>query len=334
MVACSLNRLNFDQLTSTSMELSVFFAGTAGSVPTARRGLPAIVVHAGGDRVLFDCGEGTQQQLLRSIGLVDLDVIFLTHLHLDHWLGRIGLLKSYDLRDRDKPLKIYGPPGLQKLFTNIRPLYGRTQYALKLAELDPYEDVAFDDYVISPFAVDHSVPAYGYTLIENDRPGQFDVEAAERLGLKPGPEFGRLQAGETVSGISPDQVIGEPRRGRRIVIAGDTTPCQATEVMAHEADLLVHEATFLEDQLPRARETSHSTARQAAEVAQTAAVKLLALTHLSSRYFPRDVLAEAKEVFENTIVLRDFDTIEIPFPERGEPRLISWNERQAAQESC
>lgn len=313
------------------MELSVFFAGTAGSVPTARRGLPAILVQAGGDRLLFDCGEGTQQQLLRSVGLVDVDVIFFTHYHLDHWLGIIGLLKSFDLRDREKPLRIYGPAGLHALFKTIRPLYGRTYYELDIVELDPYEDVLFDDYVISPFAVDHRVTAYGYALVEHDRPGRFDVEVAQQLGLKPGPEFGRLQAGETVNGVSPEQVVGEPRRGRRVVIAGDTAPCQATEVMAHEADLLVHEATFLEDQRPRARETSHSTARQAAEVAQTAAVKLLALTHLSSRYFPRDVLVEAKEVFENTVVMRDFDTVEIPFPERGEPALVAWTDRESVR---
>jgi len=304
------------------MDLSLFFAGTAGSVPTARRGLPALLLRAGGDRILFDCGEGTQQQLLRSVGLPELDVIFITHYHLDHWLGIIGILKTFDLRGRERPLTVYGPPGLKALLDAMRPAWGRVTYPLSLEELDPHEEVAFDGYVVAPFPVEHRVPAYGYAFAENQRPGRFDAEAAERLGVAPGPDFGRLQSGETVGGVRPEQVVGEPRRGRRIVISGDTAPCQATEVFAHEADLLVHEATFLEDELARARETGHSTARQAAEIASAADVRLLALTHLSTRYFPRDVRDEARAVFPGTIVPRDFDAIEIPFPERGEPHLV------------
>ena len=304
------------------MDLSLFFAGTAGSVPTARRGLPALLLRAGGDRILFDCGEGTQQQLLRSVGLPELDVVFLTHYHLDHWLGIIGILKTFDLRGRDRPLTIYGPPGLKALLDAMRPAWGRVTYPLSLEELDPHEEVAFDGYVVAPFPVEHRVRAYGYSFAEDDRPGRFDAETAARLGVTPGPDFGRLQAGETVNGVTPDQVLGEPRRGRRIVYSGDTAPCQATEVFAHEADLLVHEATFLDDELARARETGHSTARQAAEVASAAGVKLLALTHLSTRYFPRDIRDEARAVFPDTLVPRDFDTIEVPFPERGDPHLV------------
>jgi ribonuclease Z len=304
------------------MDLSLFFAGTAGSVPTARRGLPALLLRAGGDRILFDCGEGTQQQLLRSVGLPELDVIFITHYHLDHWLGIIGILKTFDLRGRERPLTVYGPPGLKALLDAMRPAWGRVTYPLSLEELDPHEEVAFDGYVVAPFPVEHRVRAYGYSFAEDDRPGRFDAETAARLGVTPGPDFGRLQAGETVNGVTPDQVLGEPRRGRRIVYTGDTAPCQATEVFAHEADLLVHEATFLDDELARARETGHSTARQAAEVASAAGVKLLALTHLSTRYFPRDIRDEARAVFPDALVPRDFDTIEVPFPERGEPHLV------------
>jgi ribonuclease Z len=304
------------------MDLSLFFAGTAGSVPTARRGLPALLLRAGGDRILFDCGEGTQQQLLRSVGLPELDAVFLTHYHLDHWLGIIGILKTFDLRGRERPLTVYGPPGLKALLDAMRPAWGRVTYPLSLEELDPHEEVAFDGYVVAPFPVEHRVRAYGYAFAEDDRPGRFDAETATRLGVTPGPDFGRLQAGETVNGVTPDQVLGEPRRGRRIVYTGDTAPCQATEVFAHEADLLVHEATFLDDELARARETGHSTARQAAEVASAAGVKLLALTHLSTRYFPRDIRDEARAVFPDTLVPRDFDTIEVPFPERGDPHLV------------
>jgi ribonuclease Z len=304
------------------MDLSLFFAGTAGSVPTARRGLPALLLRAGGDRVLFDCGEGTQQQLLRSVGLPELDAIFITHYHLDHWLGLLGTLKTFDLRARERPLSIYGPPGLKALLAGMRPAWGRVGYPLALEELDPHEEVAFDGYVVAPFPVEHRVPAYGYAFAENQRPGRFDAEAAERLGVAPGPDFGRLQSGETVGGVRPEQVVGPLRPGRRIVISGDTRPFQTTEVYAHEADLLVHEATFLEDERVRARETAHSTAAQAAALAKEAGVRLLALTHLSTRYFPRDVRDEARATFPATVVPRDFDAIDVPFPERGEPALV------------
>jgi ribonuclease Z len=304
------------------MDLSLFFAGTAGSVPTARRGLPALLLRAGGDQLLFDCGEGTQQQLLRSVGLPELDSLFLTHFHLDHWLGLLGMLKTFDLRGREKALVIYGPPGLRALLAAMKPAYGRVGYPLRLEELDPHEEIRFDGYLVSPFPVEHRVRAYGYAFVEDDRPGRFDAEEAERLGVSPGPDFGRLQRGEAVGDVRPEQVMGETRRGRRIVLTGDTAPCQATEVFAHEADLLVHEATFMAEESARARETGHSTARQAAEVAAVAEVRLLALTHLSTRYFPRDLRDEAREVFSNTIVPRDFDTIEVPFPERGEPHLV------------
>jgi ribonuclease Z len=304
------------------MDLSLFFAGTAGSVPTARRGLPALLLRAGGERLLFDCGEGTQQQLLRSVGLPDLDAIFLTHYHLDHWLGLLGLLKTFDLRARERPLAVHGPPGLRALMQAMRPAWGRTSYPLELVELGRHDEVRFGSYLVSAFPVEHRVPAYGYAFVEDDRPGRFDADAAQRLGVVPGPDFGRLQRGEAVDGVRPEQVMGPPRPGRRIVISGDTSPCMAVEAFAHGADLLVHEATFLEDERARARETSHSTARQAAELARDAEVRLLALTHLSTRYFPREVRDEARASFANTVVPRDFDAIEVPFPERGAPALV------------
>ena len=304
------------------MDVSLFFAGTAGSVPTARRGLPALLLRAGGERILFDCGEGTQQQLLRSVGLPELDAIFITHFHLDHWLGLLGMVKTFDLRAREKPLTIYGPPGLSQLFTGLRPIIGRTAYPLATVDLEPHEEIRYESFLVSPFPVKHRVEAYGYAIVEDDRPGRFDVDAARALGVPDGPDFGRLQRGETVNGVSPDQVMGETRAGRRIVISGDTAPCQAVEVFAHDADVLVHEATFMEDERTRARDTFHSTAKQAAEIARDAGVRLLALTHLSTRYFPRDIRDEARTVFPNTIVPRDFDAIDVPFPERGEPALV------------
>jgi ribonuclease Z len=305
-----------------AMDVSLFFAGTAGSVPTARRGLPALLLRAGGERILFDCGEGTQQQLLRSVGLPELDAIFVTHFHLDHWLGLLGMVKTFDLRAREKPLTIYGPPGLGQLVTGLRPIIGRTAYPLATVDLEPHEEIRYESFLVSAFPVKHRIEAYGYAIVEDDRPGRFDVDAARALGVPDGPDFGRLQRGETVNGVRPEQVMGETRSGRRIVISGDTAPCQAVEVFAHDADVLVHEATFMEDERARARETFHSTAKQAAEIARDAGVRLLALTHLSTRYFPRDIRDEARTVFPNTIVPRDFDAIDVPFPERGEPALV------------
>jgi ribonuclease Z len=304
------------------MDLSLFFAGTAGSVPSARRGLPALLLRTGGDRLLFDCGEGTQQQLLRSVGLPELDAVFLTHYHLDHWLGLLGMVKTFDLRARERPLTLYGPPGLRALIERMRPVIGRTGYELRLVELEPHEEVRFGGYLVAAFPVEHRIPAYGYAFVEDDRPGRFDVGAARALGVPEGPAFGRLQRGEEVGGVRPEQVLGPSRPGRRVVISGDTQPCQTTEVYAHGADVLVHEATFLEDERERARETAHSTALQAALVAKDAGVRLLALTHLSTRYFPRDVRDEARATFAATVVPRDFDAIEVPFPERGEPGLV------------
>lgn len=303
------------------MELSVLFAGTGGSVPTARRGLPATLISAGGDRLLVDCGEGTQRQLLRAGGLPDLDAIFLTHFHADHWLGLPGMLKTFDLRGRAAPLTVYGPPGLKALLAGLRPLYGRVSYPIELRELDRHEDVGFDGYVVSSLPVEHRIPAYGYALVEHDRPGRFDVEAAVALGVRPGPDFGRLQRGEPVDGVRPEQVVGEDRPGRRIVLSGDTAPCQAVEAVAQRADLLVHEATFTDADRTRARRTGHCTARQAAELARDAGVRLLALTHLSTRYFPREVRDEARAAFADTVVPHDFDAVEVPFAERGDPTL-------------
>ena len=301
------------------MNLDVLFVGTAGSAPTARRGLPATLIRRGGDRLLFDCGEGTQRQLVRSIGLVELEDIFITHFHADHVLGLPGLLKTFSLRGRERPLRVYGPPGLARLFAGLAPIIGRTTFEVSLEELEPKNELHRDGYRIAAFEVDHSVRAHGYAVIEDPRPGHFDPERARSLGVTPGPDFGRLQRGETVNGVSPQQVMGEPRRGRKVVLAGDSAPCEMTEAVAHEADLLVHEATFADEDAHRAAETRHSTARQAAELAAAARVRMLALTHVSPRYAGGELRDEARSVFRQTIVPRDFDRVEIPFPERGGP---------------
>jgi ribonuclease Z len=310
------------------MDLDVLFVGTAGSAPSARRGLPATLVRRGGDRLLFDCGEGTQRQLVRSTGLIELEDVFITHFHADHVLGLPGMLKTFGLRQRERPLTVYGPAGLRSLFAALRPIVGRVGFPLELRELEPNEEIERDGYRIAAYATDHGVGALGYALVEDSRPGAFDPERARELGVKPGPDFGRLQEGEVVDGVHPDQVMGEPRRGRRVVLAGDTAPCEMTRLVAFEADLLVHEATFLDEEADRAAETRHSTARQAAELAAAAAVTMLALTHISPRYGGKEVRDEARAAFENTVVPRDFDRIELPFPERGEPALVKASERE------
>jgi ribonuclease Z len=314
------------------MDLSLFFAGTGGSVPSPRRGLPAVLIRRGGEHVLVDCGEGTQRQLIKSVGLADLDSVFITHFHADHWLGLPGMLKSFALRERTQPLSVYGPRGLAGLMEQMRFVYGRLPYELSVVELAPAETVARDGYLIGAIPVRHKGEAcYGYALVEDARPGHLDPELAQRLGVRPGPDFGRLQRGETVDGVTPEQVLGAVRPGRKIVVSGDTAPCEPLIVAAHESDLLVHEATFAEEESERARQTSHSTARQAAEVAREAQVRMLALTHISSRYPGGELLEQAREVFPQTEAPRDYDTIEIPFPERGEPRLVRWSERRTRE---
>jgi ribonuclease Z len=313
------------------MDLSLFFAGTAGSVPTARRGLPATLLRRGGDRLLFDCGEGTQRQLLRTVGLPDMQAVFLTHHHADHWLGLPGMLKSFDLRDRDTPLTVYGPPGTSELMRAMRIVYGRLGYPFGVVDLEAGESVRFDGYEVAAFNVRHRTHAFGYAIVEDARPGRFDDRLAIELGVPFGPDFGRLQRGETVHGVRPEQVIGPERAGRKIVLSGDTAPCDMVRFAAHEADLLVHEATFTEDERDRALQTGHSTARQAAELAREADVRLLALTHVSTRYGGGEIRDEASAVFARTVVPRDFDAIEIPFPEKGEPELERWERPERAR---
>ena len=242
------------------------FAGTAGSVPSARRGLPALLVRRGAERILIDCGEGTQRQLLRSVGLSDLTDIFITHLHVDHWLGLPGLLQTFNLRDRDRPLAIHGPPGIAEVMRSMKRVYGKLCFELDVVELEAGESVRRDTLEIGAVNVRHRVLAFGYVLVEDPRPGRFDAELAASLGVAPGPDFGRLQRGETVAGVRPEQVIGVERDGRKVVVSGDTAPCETLAIAAHGADLLVHEATFGEDERDRARLTGHSTAAQAAQM--------------------------------------------------------------------
>ncbi|HWQ25052.1 MAG TPA: ribonuclease Z [Gaiellaceae bacterium] len=318
------------------MDLDVVFLGTSGSTPTAQRALAATLVRRGGERLLIDCAEGTQRQLLRSsVGLVELEEVFLTHFHADHYLGLPGLLKTYALRGRERPLTVYGPPGLRSLLSSLRRIFGRLTYSLTPVELEPGAILQRDGYRLEAFAVEHGVSAVGYALVEHERPGRFDVERAEALGVPDGPERGRLQRGESVTladgrVVSPDDVLGPARAGRKLVLTGDTAPAASVVEAASGADVLVHEATFLADERARARETLHSTAGEAALVAREAKVRLLALTHLSTRYFGHQIVEEARQLFPATVVPRDFDVIAIPFPERGAPALVRGGARASS----
>lgn len=308
------------------MELSVAFMGTGGSVPTARRATSCILVRAGGSKLLIDCGEGAQRQLMKSLGLVAVDDIFLTHFHADHYLGLPGLIKTYDLHGRERGLRIVGPKGLQGLFDSLGRIIGRVGYPIEIVEVTPGDEIDYGDFGVHGFPVDHQVEAFGYALIEPERPGRFDPERAAELGIADARKFGALQKGNSVTGdrgeVTPDQVLGEARPGRRIVVTGDTRPSPLTAAAARGAQLLVHDSTFADQDRDRAIETGHSTAAEAAELAAEAEVGMLALVHISTRYRIGDLVDEARAIHPETVAPRDFDLVEIPYPERGQPRLI------------
>ena len=314
------------------MDLSVIFLGTGGSVPSARRATACVLIRAGGRRILIDAGEGAQRQMILSTGLGHVDEIDLTHLHADPYHGLPRPLKTNDLLERRQPLRVVGPAGLGGLFDALRRIFGKLRYEVELVELGPGEAIEHDGFEMRSFAVEHLMKALGYAFVEPQRPGRFDVDAARGLGITDERDFGRLQRGETISvngsDVTPDQVMGDPRAGRKLVVTGDTSPCETTSVAAHEAQLLVHDGTFAVEETARATETGHSTALDAAALARDAEVGMLAIVHVSSRYSVGTVLDEAREVFPNTIAPRDFDLIEVPFPERGEPKLVPEGAKQ------
>jgi ribonuclease Z len=292
-------------------------------MPTAQRAPAALLVRRGGDKLLFDCAEGTQRQLLRSsVGLLELEEVFVTHFHADHVLGLPGMFKTFALRGRELPLHVYGPRGLVDLLGSLRRVVGRLTYELELVEVEPGDVLDRDGYRLATFGVAHGVSALGWSLIEATRPGRFDVERADALGIPSGPERGALQRGETVGHVKPEDVLGPPRPGRKIVVTGDTAPSEEIVQAAWGADVLVTEATFADEERERAVETNHQTATQAAEVARRANVGLLALTHLSNRYFGPEIAEEARAIFPETVVPRDFDVVEVPYAERGSPHLV------------
>src|SRR3954453_15316564 len=310
------------------VDLEIVFLGTSASAPTAQRSPMALLVRRGGDRLLFDCAEGTQRQLLRStLGLPDLEEIFLTHFHADHYLGLPGMLKTFSLRQRGLPLTVYGPPGLVDLYRSLGRIVGKLSYPVELQELRPGQALDREGYRILVFPVHHGVSAVGYVVAEHERPGEFDAAAADGLGIPFGPERGALQRGESITlpdgrVLTPDAVLGPARPGRRVVITGDTAPVETVRVLAESADVLVHEATFSDEERERAADTLHSTAGQAAEIARDAGVRLLALTHVSPRYFAPPPPREAGAIFPPPVPPAHSDATTLPFAGRGEPALV------------
>ena len=301
--------------------LRLTFLGTSAALPTADRNVSGLAVRAGADTLLFDCGEGSQRQMQRFGVGFGVRAVFFTHFHADHYLGIIGFLRTLQMLGRTEVLPLRGPaPAVSLLDRAIHLGVESLTFPLDLAEMAPGEVMPFTGYAVRAVAVEHRMPALGYVLEEAERPGAFDVARAQALGVAPGPAFGRLQRGETVEladgrRVSPGEVMAAPRRGRRLVISGDTRPTTSLIEAARGADLLVHEATFLEEDQARAVLTGHATAREAAEVAAAAHVQNLVLTHLSSRYDrePHRVAAEAGAVFTGPLtVAHDGLVIEVP----------------------
>jgi ribonuclease Z len=300
-------------------QLSIIFLGTGGSWPTLKRNVTSIAVKRGREIILFDCGEGTQRQFQKSkLSYMQISKIFITHFHGDHFLGLPGLVQTMQLNDRDKPLHIYGPPGIVTLCSQLFTLgYFKPNYKIIAHEITPGDSLEFDTYFIHTIKVNHNVPTIAYCLEEKMRPGKFNKSKALSLGIPEGPLFGKLQRGFNITLdngtiISPNHVLGPPRKGRKIVYSGDTKPSTTLIKFAHEADVLIHDSTFHSDLEDIARDYSHSTATQSAQIAKDAHVQRLYLFHISPRYLEtKELEIEARKIFPHSFVAKDFQEVEI-----------------------
>ncbi|MEO7998737.1 MAG: ribonuclease Z [Gemmatimonadaceae bacterium] len=296
------------------MSLTVRFLGTSAACPTVDRGVSGLAIHREGETLLFDCGEGTQRQMMRYGVSFAFNHLFFTHTHSDHILGLTGLLRTLQLQGRTEPMHLWGPKGSSKTLRQCISLGGeRITFAVEVTELSEGQSVARDDYHVASFPVEHrGTSAIGYALVEEHRLGRFNPDIARELGIPEGPLWGQIHRGQAVTLedgriIQPSELVGAARRGRKIVLTGDTRPCPATILAAHDADLLIHESTFADDEAARAVETGHSTAREAAEVARSAEARRLVLTHISARYTREasELEQQAREVFARTQIARD-----------------------------
>jgi len=307
--------------------LSVTFLGTSAARPTVERNVSAVALVREGETLLFECGEGTQRQMMRYGVSFALSEIFFTHFHADHFLGVIGLIRTLGLQTRAEPMILYGPKGAKKVLGQAIQLgVERVPFGVEIREVKPGDVITGGNraprtaYDIHAFATDHGGGSVGYALREHERAGRFDPDKARAAGVPEGPLWGKLQKGEAVElpdgrKVVPEGIVGEKRRGRTVVFTGDTRPCAAVVDAAQGADLLIHEATFGEEEKERAKETGHSTAREAAQVALAAKARRLILSHVSARYSisADELVKEAREVFKETVVAKDGMTIEVPF---------------------
>jgi len=307
--------------------LSVTFLGTSAARPTVERNVSAVSLVREGETLLFECGEGTQRQMMRYGVSFALSEIFFTHFHADHFLGVIGLIRTLGLQARAEPIMLYGPHGAKKVLTQAIQLgVERIPFQVEIREVKPGDTVEGpgkgkgEEYDIHVFKTEHGGGSVGYALREHERRGRFDVEKARAAGIPEGPLWGKLSKGETVGlpdgrTVGPEGLVGPPRPGRAIVFTGDTRPCASVVDAALGADLLIHEATFGEEERDRAKETGHSTAREAAQIALAAKAKRLVLSHVSARYSisAEELVKEAQLVFPATVVAKDGMTVEIPF---------------------
>ena len=304
------------------MSLALVLLGTSASRPTVERNVSSIALVREGETMLFDCGEGTQRQMMRYGVAFSLADIFFTHFHADHVIGVIGLMRTMALQGRVDPLRLWGPTGANRhLKRAVEFGVDRLTFPVEIMELQAGDEVKRKEYAVRAFNVEHGPgPAFGYALVELDRKGRFDPDRAREIGIPEGPLWGRIHKGESVTladgrVIEPRELVGPPRAGRTVVITGDTRPCEGTATAARNADLLVHEATFGDEEADRAKETGHSTAREAALLAKRAGCRRLLLTHFSARY-SRDAAeldAQARSEFPDVTIAKDGMVVEVPY---------------------
>ena len=306
----------------TTERMRITFLGTAAARPTVGRNVSSLTIQREGDVMMFDCGEGTQRQMMRYGTGFALNDIFFSHLHADHFLGVIGLLRTLGLQAREEPMELWTPRGTAGLLREAVELgVERVPFEVRIHELEPGEAVEREGYAVVPFRTSHGGRSLGYAVVEEERLGRFDAAKAREMGIPEGPLWGKLHHGQAVEvegrTFRPEDVVGPPRPGRKVVYTGDTRPCAGTREAARGADLLIHEATFAADEAERAASTGHSTARDAAELAVQAEVLRLALTHFSPRYAddPRFLEREARGVFPEVVAAHDGLVLEIPFRE-------------------
>lgn len=297
--------------------MEITFLGTSSAVPTKHRNHTAITLKAFGEVMLFDCGEGTQRQLIEAkISPMKIDKIFITHYHGDHILGLAGLIQSIGFRGRTKDLDIYGPKGLTKLINAIFQLgYFQINYNINIHEIESGVILDSEKYTVEAIETEHNITNMAYSICEKKKP-KFIRQNAIDLGVPVGPLFGKLQNGESVEVngkiIKPKQVLGPKRVGKKFTYSGDTRPCEQMIKFAKNSDILIHESTYQEGDKEHAITNCHSTTKESANIAKEANVKQLILTHISTRYSDDEIMKkEAKEVFENTIIAYDYLTVSI-----------------------